>query len=76
MHLESADDVEYVALGWGRTNNIRRDTGDTREGGAHSNVLQKLNLPFIPINECRDEFKSYSKLTNNKQVCAGGEKGM
>ena len=68
-------------MGWGRTNNIRRDRGDTAEGGAHSNILQKLALPFIPIDECKETKdragqKPYATLTNNKQVCAGGRFGM
>ena len=77
---EDGPDLDYVALGWGRTNNIRRDRGDTAEGGAHSNILQKLKLPFIPIDECKETKdrggqKPYATLTNDKQVCAGGRFG-
>ena len=77
---EDGPDLDYVALGWGRTNNIRRDRGDTAEGGAHSNILQKLALPFIPIQECKETKdrggqKPYATLTDDKQVCAGGRFG-
>ena len=72
--------MEYIALGWGRTNNAIRDRGDTSEGGAHSNILQKLELPFVPIQECKETKdragnEPYATLTNTKQVCAGGRKG-
>ena len=36
-------------MGWGRTKNLRGDSGDKKEGGAYKNVLQKLALPAIDI---------------------------
>ena len=36
-------------MGWGRTNNLRGDSGDKKEGGAYKNVLQKLALPEYEI---------------------------
>ena len=66
---------EYYVSGWGRTNNNRRDSGDTLEGGAHSNVLQKLKLPLILADKCKEDYKAYSVITSDKQVCAGGERG-
>ena len=62
-------------MGWGRTNNLRGDAGDRFVGGAHSNVLQKLKVPFIPNAICRTTYKSFRSITNNKQICAGGERG-
>ena len=67
-------------MGWGRTHN-RRDRGDTSEGGAHSNILQKLELPFVPIDKCKRTKdiagnEPYATLTNTKQVCAGGRRGI
>ena len=63
-------------MGWGRTNNKRGDAGDRFTGGAHSNVLQKLKVPFIPNVACRENYPSFQNITTNKQICAGGERGM
>ena len=41
-------------MGWGRTNNLRGDSGDKKEGGAYKNELQKLALPAIDIGKCRN----------------------
>ena len=62
-------------MGWGRTNNKRHDAGDRFTGGAHSNVLQKLKVPFIPNLSCRKNYQAFSNITTNKQICAGGERG-
>ena len=62
-------------MGWGRTNNKRGDAGDRFTGGAHSNVLQKLKVPFIPNVSCRGNYKAFRNITTNKQICAGGERG-
>ena len=66
---------EYTVMGWGRTNNVRRDQGDKKEGGAHSNVLQKLQLPDIPVDQCKSkpEWKAFSQITTDKQLCAGAK---
>ena len=66
---------EYYVSGWGRTNNKRNDAGDRFDGGAHSNVLQKLKLPLILADKCKEDYKAYNVITSDKQVCAGGERG-
>ena len=64
-----------MVIGWGRTNNNKYDDGDRFEGGAHINILQKLEVPFIPNAKCRTDYKAFSNITSDKQVCAGGERG-
>ena len=66
---------EYLVMGWGRTNNNRFDAGDRFQGGAHSNVLQKLKVPFIANELCRQNYTAFNNITSNKQICAGGERG-
>ena len=62
-------------MGWGRTNNLRGDSGDKKEGGAYKNVLQKLALPAIDIRKCRNNpaWRSFHRITPDRQLCAGGE---
>ena len=63
-------------MGWGRTNNKRNDAGDRFSGGAHSNVLQKLKVPFIANDFCRSNYTAFQNITSNKQICAGGMQGI
>ena len=62
-------------MGWGRTNNLRGDSGDKKEGGAYKNELQKLALPAIDIRKCRNNpaWRSFHRITPDRQLCAGGE---
>ena len=57
---------KYLVAGWGLT------TNDVF--GDHSAILQKLEVPFIPINVCKTDYDIYKNLTI-KQVCAGGIPG-
>ena len=75
LFSESNLENEYLVMGWGRTNNNRFDAGDRFMGGAHSNVLQKLKVPFITNELCRTNYTAFNNITTNKQICAGGEKG-
>ena len=61
-------------MGWGRTNNNRRDQGDKDEGGAYKNILQKLSVPHIETSWCKSnpQWKAFSTITTDRQVCAGG----
>ena len=68
--------VEHIVTGWGRTNNNKFDIGDRFEGGAHSNALLQLKIPFITNEKCRSDFKAFSGITTDKQICAGGLRGM
>ena len=63
-------------MGWGRTNNKRNNAGDRFSGGAHSNILQKLEVPFVTNEMCRSNYKAFQNITRNKQICAGGIKGI
>ena len=65
---------EYTVMGWGRSNNDRRSQGDKDEGGAFKNVLQKLSVPHIENSWCKSnpQWKAFSKITTDRQLCAGG----
>ena len=62
-------------MGWGRTNNFRGDQGDKREGGAFQKILQKLQLPHIPYSKCKSNWPAFRQISDDKQICAGGEQG-
>jgi len=64
----------YLVSGWGRTNNVYGDRGDIGVSGAHSAKLQKLEVPFIDIETCKNDFPIFKQLTE-KQLCAGGKAG-
>ena len=63
-------------MGWGRTNNNWDDAGDRFSGGAFSDILQQLKVPFIANDLCRSKYKAFQNITSNKQICAGGIKGI
>ena len=65
----------YLVAGWGRTSNVRWDRGDISVAGVHSKILKKLEVPFIEARECKERYDIFGKITDNKQVCAGGIKG-
>ena len=74
--LEANVKNTHLVMGWGRTNNKRSDAGDRFSGGAHSNILQKLEVPLVTNEMCRSNYKSFQNITRNKQICAGGIKGI
>jgi len=65
---------KFIVSGWGRTNNDAYDRGDIRVSGAHSAILQKLEVPLIDVITCRENNTIFKELTE-KQVCAGGIPG-
>jgi len=67
-------DTKFVVSGWGRTNNDAYDRGDIGVSGAHSAILQKLDVPRIPLEQCKAKFPIFKDLSE-KQICAGGTKG-
>ena len=74
--LEANVKNTHLVMGWGRTNNKRSDAGDRFSGGAHSNILQKLEVPLVTNEMCRSNYKSFQNITRNKQICAGGIEGI
>jgi len=63
---------KFTVSGWGRTSNDPYDRGDTKEAGAHSSILQKLeNVPFIDHETCKKNWTIFRGITE-KQICAGG----
>ena len=75
IRLIGPEGKEYTVMGWGRTNNLRGDSGDKKEGGAYKNVLQTLAIPAINIKKCRNnpKWRSFARITQDRQICAGGE---
>ena len=67
-------DENFIASGWGRTNNDVNDRGDIGIAGAHSARLKKLAVPLIPLDQCTEDYSIFKDLTK-KQICAGGKKG-
>ena len=65
----------YIAAGWGRTNNDVYDRGDIGVSGAHSSKLRKVEVPYIPIDQCKSDYSIFRDLSRERQICAGGIKG-
>ena len=70
---------KFIVAGWGRTSNDPFDRGDTPSTGAHSRLLQKLELPIFSIfsgTQCQSRFRRlFSGIHPDKHICAGGEQG-
>ena len=64
---------KFIVAGWGRTSNDPRFHGDLLESGAYSSKLQKLEVSLIP--DCSVKFPIFGNLSEDKQICAGGELG-
>lgn len=61
--------MPFVA-GWGRT----------QEGGKSANVLQELQLPTVPNEQCKADYDKIGKVGSEKQfdesvLCAGYREG-
>jgi hypothetical protein len=67
---------KFLVAGWGRTNNDPSDSGDIRVSGAFSSLMLKLEVPVIPINKCKTDFKIFKGINSVKHICAGGERGV
>ncbi|XP_030765186.1 CLIP domain-containing serine protease 2-like isoform X2 [Sitophilus oryzae] len=52
-----------IVSGWGLT-----------EEGLKSSVLLKASIPVLPIESCKNLYKSFTTLTS-QQICAGGYRG-
>jgi hypothetical protein len=81
IYLGPQSDNEHWAVGWGRTNNIKRSQGDRHQGGAFINILQKLKLPIVPPETCRTwgedkgiKESPFRTIATDKYLCAGGRK--
>ena len=67
---------KFIVAGWGRTSNDPFDRGDTPSTGAHSRLLQKLELPIFSGTHCQSRFRRlFSGIHPDKHICAGGEEG-
>ena len=67
---------KFIVAGWGRTSNDPFDRGDTLSTGAHSRLLQKLELPIFSGTQCQSRFRRlFSGIHPDKHICAGGEEG-
>jgi len=66
---------ELLVAGWGRNSSDHKDVGDFRRIGAHANIMQKLVVPIVPIEECKSNFKFFKNIHSVRHLCAGGEIG-
>ena len=63
---------EVLVTGWGRiTNNKKEGQDNFRRDRAGSDILKKVKVPIFKDSTC----KSYN-LDLDKQMCAGGRKGV
>ncbi len=68
-------DEELIVAGWGRTHNNRTDYGNIFQSGTFSNVLKKLTVPLVPIQQCKSRYDLFSNISSLRHICAGGETG-
>ena len=67
FHDDLSERKHTEVAGWGATNQFGRDPAD---------ILQKLKINVTDFEECSETYgKRGAKLTNLKQMCAGGEEG-
>ncbi|XP_042142362.1 plasma kallikrein-like [Ixodes scapularis] len=63
------DNRTCTATGWGYLK-------DRYQGGRTlSNVLQKVNLPTVSYNECKNDYKDVSTVVEDTMICAGPKEG-
>jgi len=60
--LEPEDLEMLTVTGWGTTS----------EGGSLSNILQKVDVPYVPNDRCADEYAGFNDVTPG-MLCAGFE---
>jgi trypsin len=59
--IHSRTDLELlVVTGWGTTS----------EGGNLANTLQKVDVPYVPNDRCKDEYAGFNEVTPG-MLCAG-----
>ena len=46
----------YIVAGWGRANNDEYDRGDIGSAGAHLSRLKTVEIPFIPLDQCKSKY--------------------
>ena len=73
--LQLPSEWELLVAGWGRNSSDHKDVGDFRRIGAHANIMQKLVVPIVPIEECKSNFKFFRNIHSVRHLCAGGEIG-
>ena len=66
---------EYLVAGWGRTNNDPSDRGEIEHSGTFENILQKLEVPLVPVSQCKANYRIFRNISTRKHLCAGGETG-
>ncbi len=61
-------------VGWGRNSTNKFDRGSIYDVGAATAILQQLQVPLVPFEECIAKFKN-TKISDENHICAGAEKG-
>ncbi len=67
---------ELLVAGWGRTTNDPSDRGEIKETGTFTSVLLQLQVPLVPINSCKANYRLFKDISSTKHLCAGGDRGM
>ncbi|KAM7293419.1 putative serine protease [Ixodes scapularis] len=63
------DNRTCTATGWGYLKD------KSMGGGTVSNVLQKVDLPTVPYNECKNDYKNVNTVVEDTMICAGPKEG-
>ncbi|CAN8004634.1 unnamed protein product, partial [Ixodes hexagonus] len=58
-----------TASGWGYLKD------ESQGGGTVSEVLQKVDLPTLPYEQCRRDYKNVNKVVEDTMICAGTKQG-
>ena len=65
-----------IVAGWGRTTKLYRiGEGDFDATGAFSSNLLKVVVPVRNGTQCKKDFPIFRRISSERQLCAGGEKG-
>ena len=76
MFVDRLPTGKSMVAGWGRTTKIHRiGEGDFEDTGAFSAHLLKVNLPVRNGTQCKKEYPVFRRISSEKHLCAGGEKG-
>ncbi|XP_040066568.1 plasma kallikrein-like [Ixodes scapularis] len=63
------DNRTCTATGWGYLKD------KSMGGGTVSNVLQKVDLPTVPYNECKNDYRNVNTVVEETMICAGPKEG-
>ena len=62
-------------VGWGRSSTNKFDRGSIFDTGAATSILQQLQVPIVPFDECKSKLSS-TAISDENHICAGAEIGL